>query len=186
MRDGTLLRVGKSGCCSDVSSLDSIRTIRDDDGMTKVDERAFVPEIDDDALRRLSEALDKEGVVAAMLIGSQARGEVGPLSDVDIAVWHEPGIDRKQSWDLQMSLMGAAQDTLKTNEVDLVMLNEAPPLFQHRAIRDAVRLVERDRDQRVRFETRALLDYFDTAPFRLALKENLKREIKEDRFGRPR
>lgn len=154
--------------------------------MTKVDERAFVPEIDDDARQHLSAALDKEGVVAAMLIGSQARGEAGPLSDVDLAVWHEPALDWKQSWDLQLSLIGAACDALKTNEVDLVMLNEAPPLFQHRAIRDAVNLVERDRDQRVRFETRALLDYFDTASLRLALKENVKREIKEGSFGRPR
>lgn len=152
--------------------------------MTKVDERAFVPEIDDDARRRLSEALDKEGVVAAMLIGSQARGEAGPLSDVDLAVWHEPDLDRDQRWDLQISLLDAACRALKTNEVDLVMLNEAPPLMQHRAIRDAVSLVERDRAQRVRFETRALLDYFDTAPLRLALKEGLKKRIKEGRFGR--
>jgi uncharacterized protein len=185
MRGGTLLGVGKSGCCSDVSSLDSIRPIGDDEGM-KVDERAYVPEIDDDALRRLSEALDKDGVVAAMLIGSQARGEAGPLSDVDIAVWHEPEMDRKQSWDLQLALIGAAQDALKTNEVDLVMLNQAPPLLQHRAIRDAVRLVERDRDQRVRFETRALLNYFDTQPLRDELRRGLKHRIQEDRFGRSR
>ncbi len=152
--------------------------------MTKVDESAYVPEIDAAARERLSEALDKEGVVAAMLIGSQARGEAGPLSDVDIAVWHEPDLDRDQRWDLQLSLMGAAQKTLQTNEVDVVMLNDAPPLLQHRAIRDAVRLVERDRPQRVRFETRAILDYLDTAPLRLARKENLKRQFREDRFGR--
>lgn len=149
-----------------------------------MDERAFVPEIDDDARRRLSEALDKEGVVAAMLIGSQARGEAGPLSDVDIAVWHEPDLDRDQRWDLQMQLIGAACDALKTNEVDLVMLNAAPPLMQHRAIRDAVRLVERDHAQRIRFETKAVLDYFDTAPLRLARKEKVKRQLREDRFGR--
>ncbi|MDQ3725589.1 MAG: nucleotidyltransferase domain-containing protein [Actinomycetota bacterium] len=143
-----------------------------------------MPEIDAAARERLSEALDKEGVVAAMLIGSQARGEAGPLSDVDIAVWHEPDLDRDQRWDLQLSLMGAAQKTLQTNEVDVVMLNDAPPLLQHRAIRDAVRLVERDRPQRVRFETRAILDYLDTAPLRLARKENLKRQFREDRFGR--
>lgn len=149
-----------------------------------MDERAFVPEIDDDARRRLSEALDQDGVVAAMLIGSQARGEAGPLSDIDLAVWHEPDLDWKQSWDLQLSLIGAACDALKTNEVDVVMLNEAPPLMQHRAIRDAVQLVERNRAQRIRFETKAVLDYFDTAPLRLARKENVKRQLRGDRFGR--
>lgn len=154
--------------------------------MTKVDEKAFVPEIDDDARRRLSEALDKEGVVAAMLIGSQARGEAGPLSDVDVAVWHEPELDRDQRWDLQVALIGAACEALKTNEVDLAILNEAPPLFQHRAIRDAVRLVERDHDQRVRFETRAILDYLDTKPLRYELKQGVKHRIEEGRFGRSR
>jgi uncharacterized protein len=163
-----------------------IRSISNHDAMTKVDERAFVPEIDDDAIRRLSEALDKEGVVAAMLIGSQARGEGGPLSDIDIAVWHEPELDRHRRWDLQMSLIGAAGEALKTNEIDLVMLNEAPPLFQHRAIRDAVRLVERDRDRRVRFETRAILDYLDTQPLRDELRRGLKHRIQEGRFGRSR
>lgn len=152
--------------------------------MSKVDERAFVPAIDDEALRLLSEALDKEGVVAAMLIGSQARGEAGPLSDVDIAVWHEPDMEPKRRWDLEASLMHAAQEALGTSEAYVVMLNHASPLLQHRAIDDAVRLVERDRDQRVRFETQAILDYLDTAPLRLALKKGLRKRIREDRFGR--
>ena len=133
--------------------------------MTKVDENAYVPEIDDAARQRLSEVLDKEGVVAAMLIGSQARGEAGPLSDVDIAVWHDPEIeDSKQQLDFQLSLTKAALDALGTDGVNVVMLNQATPLLQHRAIRDAVLLVERDRAQRVRFETRAILEFLDLKP----------------------
>jgi predicted nucleotidyltransferase len=53
--------------------------------MTVVNEKSRVPPLDKAALERLSHALDHEGAVAAMLIGSQARGTVGPLSDVDIA-----------------------------------------------------------------------------------------------------
>jgi uncharacterized protein len=177
---------GKERFTSGLSHWTPIRNISDDEGMTKVDERAFVPEIDDDAMRRLSEAMDKDGVVAAMLIGSQARGEAGPLSDVDIAVWHEPDLDRGQRWNLQMSLMGAAQDALGTNEVDLVLLNNAPPLMQHRSIRDAVLLVERDHDRRVQFETRAILSYLDTQPLRDELRRGIKHQIEEDRFGRSR
>lgn len=153
--------------------------------MTKVDERAVVPPVDAAARERLSEVLDREGVVAAMLIGSQARGNSGPLSDIDIAYWHEPGLDRDERWDLRLTLVGAAEEVLRTSEVDLVPLNEAPPLMQQRAIRDAVSLVERDRDERVRLETRAILDYLDTQPLRDALRERLKRLFKEDRFGRP-
>ncbi len=149
-----------------------------------MDERAHVPAVDAAARDRLGEALDREGVVAAMLIGSQARGDPGPLSDVDIAYWHEPGLDRAARWQLRLDLIGAAEAALGTGEVDLVPLNEAPPLLQHRSIRDGIRLVERDHDERVRLETRAILGYLDTQPLRDALGQGLKRRIEEGRFGR--
>src|SRR5882757_2789629 len=116
--------------------------------MTKIDEQARVPEVDAAARERLARALDRDGVVAAMLIGSQARGNPGPLSDVDIAYWHDPNLSSDERWDLRLALIGAAEDALRTNEIDMVPLNDAPPLMQQRAIDGAVRLVERDRDER--------------------------------------
>jgi uncharacterized protein len=153
--------------------------------MVKVDERARVPTVDAAARGRLAEAMDRDGVVAAMLIGSQARGDAGPLSDVDIAYWHEPGLPSRLAWDLRLELAEAAEEALRTSEIDMVPLNEAPPLMRHRAIRDGLPLIERDRDERVRMETRAMLDYFDTQPLRDALRGRLDRLFAEDRFGRP-
>jgi predicted nucleotidyltransferase len=152
--------------------------------MTVVDEKSRVPPLDAAALARLAEVFDRDGVVAAMLIGSQARGDAGPLSDVDVAVWHEPDLDPPTRLSLQLSLMSAAAHALGTSEVDVVMLNRAPPLLRHRAIRDARRLVERDRDERVRLETKAILDYLDTAPLRAELGRSLRRRIAEGSFGR--
>ena len=152
--------------------------------MTVIDERERVPPLDEAAIGRLREALDREGVVAAMLIGSQARGTAGPLSDVDVAIWHEPDLDPSQRLALQLRLASEACRALHTNEVDVVMLNRAPPLLRHRAIRDAVRLVERDREERVRLETRAILDYLDTAQLRAELGRGQRRRIEEGRFGR--
>jgi predicted nucleotidyltransferase len=152
--------------------------------MTVVNEKSRVPSLDAAALVRLSRVLDREGVVAAMLIGSQARGTSGPLSDVDIAVWHDPDLDSRARFDLQLDLVGDAARVLYTDEVDIVLLNQAPPLMRHRAIRDGKRLVERDHDQRVRLETRAILDYLDTAPLRAELGHGMRRRMKEGRFGR--
>lgn len=121
-----------------------------------------------------------------MLIGSQARGTAGPLSDVDIAVWHEPDLDSSQRLQLQLDLIAVAEGALGTDEIDLVMLNRAPPLLRQRAIRDAVRLVERNPKARVRFEAKALLYFLDTKPLREELPRGLRRRIKEGRFGRPR
>lgn len=152
--------------------------------MTVVDERARVPALDPAALGRLAPALDREGVVAAMLIGSQARGTAGPLSDVDLGVWHQPGLDAAARLRLRLDLATAAARALGVGEVDVVLLNGATPLMRHRAVRDCVRLVERDPKARVRFEARALLDYLDTKPLRAELARGLRHRIEEDRLGR--
>lgn len=153
--------------------------------MVVIDEKERVPPLDGAALQRLSHALDCEGVIAAMLIGSQARGTPGPLSDVDIAVWHEPGLNPAGRLQLQVKLARLASETLRTNEVDIVMLNQAPPLLRHRAVRDRKLLIERDPVARVRLDARALLDYLDTKPLRAEMSRGLRKRIREGRFGRP-
>jgi predicted nucleotidyltransferase len=152
--------------------------------MTVIDERSRVPPLDQAALERLGTALDREGVVAGLLIGSQARGNPSPLSDVDIAVWHDPGLDPGARLQLQLEIGAAAAQALGTDEVDVILLNRAPPLLRHRAIRDGRRLLVRDADERVRLETRAILEYLDTAPLREELGRGMRRRMKEGRFGR--
>ena len=152
--------------------------------MTVVNEKSRVAPLDAATLERLSGSLDRDGVVAAMLIGSQARGTAGPLSDVDIAVWHDPGLDPRARFDLRLDLAESAARALQTDEVDLVLLNGAPPLMRQRSIRDGKRLVERDPDERVRLETRAILDYLDTEPLRAELGRGMRRRMREGRFGR--
>ena len=164
--------------------LDSIRWIGDDVGMTVVDERAKVPPLDAETLRRLAAAFDHKGVVAAMLIGSRARASAGPLSDIDVGVWHEPDLDPSERLDLRLELAAAAAAALHTDEVDVVLLNQATPLMRHRAIRDGQPLVERDRRARVRMETKGILDYLDTKPLRAELARGTRHRIEEGRFGR--
>lgn len=153
--------------------------------MVVIDEKSRVPALDEAALERLAHALDRDGVVAATLIGSQARGTPGPLSDVDVAVWHEPSLDPAGRLQLQLELARVASEALNTDEVDIVMLNRAPPLLRHRAVRDGKLLVERDPDARVRLDARALLDYLDTKPLRAEMSRGLRKRIQEGRFGRP-
>ena len=50
--------------------------------------------------------------------------------------------------------------------VDLVVLNDAPPLLAHEAIRANRLIVCRDEDERVRFHTRATKRCLDTAHLR--------------------
>jgi uncharacterized protein len=153
--------------------------------VTKVDERVFVPAIDDAARERLAAALDEPGVVSALLFGSQATGKAGPLSDIDVAVWLDPALDARQRQRRQLALTGAVSRALATDEVQVVVLNDATPLLRHRALRDGVRLVDRAPATRIRLEATALLEYLDTAPLRAALAVGLRHRIDEGRFGRP-
>lgn len=152
--------------------------------MPKVDERAEVPALDAAAGERLAAALDRDGVVAVQLIGSQATGRVTPLSDIDLAVWTDPALGFRERAELRLELAGAAAAALGTGEVDLVLLNDAEPLLRRPAASDGRRMLDRDRRTRVRLETEALLEYLDTAPLRATLADGRRRRLAEGRFGR--
>jgi uncharacterized protein len=151
----------------------------------RIDEKAPPVRVDDAALTRLREALAVEGVVAASLFGSQATGKADALSDVDVAVWLDPDLGDSARFRLRLELIGRAASALGTNEVDLVVLNDAPPLLKHRALRSGVRLLDRDPVRRVRLESRAVADYLDTKPLRDRLSRAMVRRLAEGRFGRP-
>lgn len=135
----------------------------------------------------LGELFAAEGdVVAAYLFGSQARGQAGPLSDVDLAVWLDPSLDRDRRWRRQLDLTRLGTSTLRTNEVQVIVLNDAPPLLAHRALRDGIVLADSDPFQRVRFETAAIIRYLDTIPLREEMSRGLRQRMAEGTYGRPR
>jgi len=53
---------------------------------------------------------------------------------------------------------------LGCNTVDVVILNDAPPLLYHRVLRDGVRLIARDPPATTTREGRALSRYCDYVP----------------------
>jgi predicted nucleotidyltransferase len=107
------------------------------------------------------------------------------LSDVDVAVWLDPGLNDSERFRLRLELIGDAASALGTNEVDLVVLNDAPPLLKHRALRSTVPLLDRDPMTRIKLETRAISEYLDTKPLRERLTRAMRRRIDEGHFGRP-
>lgn len=119
-----------------------------------------------------------------MLFGSQASGKPGPLSDVDVAVWLDPSLPVEHRHGVRSQLLTAAVNALGTAEVDVIVLNGAPPLLRYRALKGGNRLLDRDPRTRIRLETAALLEYFDTAPLRQTLASGRRRRLAEGRFGR--
>jgi len=104
----------------------------------------------------------EEGLVAAYLFGSVARGTATASSDVDIAVLYAerpPSILDSPP----MRLEGALERVLRC-PVQIVCLNTAPPDLSIRALRGGRLILERDRAARIRFEVNLRNVYWDLEP----------------------
>src|SRR5262245_56468417 len=101
-------------------------------------------------------------VTTVYLFGSTARGTRRADSDVDVGVLVE-GQPPRTIDGLKLDLQGELERALG-HEVQLVVLNGAPPDLVHRVLRDGKLLLDRDPSKRIRFETNARREYFDVLP----------------------
>lgn len=121
-------------------------------------------------------------VVAAYLFGSLAEERAMPRSDVDIAILFADASDPLAVGDRQLQLMGELE-RFTGREVDVVILNTAPPILQHQVLQHGRLLYERDRRTRVDFEVWAGKIYADLKPMNDFFTKVLFREIKEVGLG---
>ena len=106
-------------------------------------------------------------VVSAWLFGSYGASRAHSESDVDVGVL----LDRRtvpnssQRFDLRVRLTSDLIHALGINDVDLVVLNDAPPLLARRIIRTGIELYCRDRDLERDFRRDVQIRAADLAPF---------------------
>ncbi|MEJ5199650.1 MAG: nucleotidyltransferase domain-containing protein [Anaerolineae bacterium] len=128
----------------------------------------------------------QEDIVAAYLFGSLAEGRATPRSDIDIAVLLNR-IPDDELGDLgrRLRLMEEFR-RFADREVDVVILNTAPPLLRYQVLRHGRRLFERDRRARVEFEVRTGQEYEDLKPIRDFFTRALMTELSERGLGERR
>ncbi len=130
---------------------------------------------------QLNTILQRHGVVLAYLFGSLARGEAGPLSDVDVAVLLGPDVPPQRWSDVHLDLICEFMSLFHRNDVDVVVLNRATPLLAHRVVYDGIVVYEPDPLTRVHFEVDTLHRYVDTAPLRKLCWAYLGRRVNQRR-----
>jgi len=105
---------------------------------------------------------DGEGLAAAYLFGSWARGTARPDSDVDVGVLYvdvpPPGLEGL-AFHLEADL-----DRLLGRPVHLLVLNHASVDLAQRVLRDGCLLLDSDRSRRIRFEVRTRQEFWDFEP----------------------
>ena len=94
------------------------------------------------------------------LFGSQVSQKTGPLSDYDFAFYLEEK-DEKKSFDLKLDLISSLSRILKTDNIDVVILNEVEsPELKYNIIKEG-KLIYEIEPYRLLVEPRILNDYFD-------------------------
>jgi predicted nucleotidyltransferase len=132
---------------------------------------------------KLKATLAEEPVEVAYLFGSQARGDAGPLSDVDVAVLVANTVPAEARLSLRLRLMRQLARLFDVERADVDILNDAPLLLQHRVLRDGRVLFSRDERVRMDYEVRALARYLDFRYFEQAYNEALIDRIQGEGLG---
>jgi predicted nucleotidyltransferase len=121
-------------------------------------------EITERLRQELEARAERDGIAAAYLFGSVARGTARRDSDVDVGVLYSQhpaqtleglSIGFNLGWDLE---------ELLHLPVQVVILNHAPVDLSFRVLRDGKLLVDRDRSRRIAFEVRTRNVHWDMEP----------------------
>jgi uncharacterized protein len=143
-----------------------------------------LPELDESGL--ISFLKTQPDIAAAYLFGSLAQGRATPRSDIDIAILLKRVPKRLGgAIDRQLRLMDALRG-FADREVDVVILNTAPPVLKDQVLRFGRRLYEGDRTTRVNFEVRTGQEYADLQPMYDFFNQDLFQKIKEVGLGQRR
>lgn len=92
--------------------------------------------------------------------GSRASGKAGPLSDYDFAVFlDEEGAQKR--FKTRIEILIKLSEVLKTDEVDLIVLNDAKsPELKFSIIKDGKMIYEKE-PYKILLEPKVLNEYFD-------------------------
>ncbi len=142
------------------------------------------PEVNERTLVEASQAFARRPeVLVAYLFGSQARGRPSPISDVDVAVLLSEVVPRQSYLDYRIALMQELTRIFRSDEVQVVIVNQAPPLLAYKVIVEGESLLCRDELARLRFRIDATRRYLDTKHLRQVQDAATARRIREARFG---
>ena len=106
----------------------------------------------------------RESIVFAYLFGSTVTKFITPMSDIDIAVYLNTNVNISEE---RLGLIGGLMTTLKTDDIDLVILNSAPLTLKARIILNKEMLIDKSPLLRHSFESLVMRQYYD-----FSIKEN--------------
>lgn len=123
-------------------------------------------------------------ILDAYLFGSRARGNATEHSDIDVAVYVDPERVTHSGFGYVSELTAELGAALGSDAVDVVILNQAPPLLYHRVLRDGVRVLARNLAATTTREGQALSRFCDYVPHLRKIDAAHAARIEAGSFGR--
>ena len=103
-------------------------------------------------------------VLEAYLFGSHAQDRAQPHSDIDVAVYVDDAHEDRSAFGLRADLTTLLMQGLRDNGIDLLILNQAPPVLYYHVLRDGERVLSRNLAATTTREGRAVSRYCDFVP----------------------
>jgi len=102
-------------------------------------------------------------IILVYIFGSIAQGRSNKLSDIDIAILINKKMiqEKKYRYGYKAAIITDLIQLLKTNEVDLVILNEANPFLRHRVLYHGKLIHSKDEVIRINFQVDTIRKYND-------------------------
>jgi uncharacterized protein len=108
---------------------------------------------------------DYDGIVAAWVFGSVARGEARPDSDLDVGLLVREREPNAVDWYEHLSAIAARLEALvPSRKVDVILLEPQGPIFCHRVLSEGHLVYDVDSERRIDFESDTYVRYFDFLP----------------------
>ncbi len=107
-----------------------------------------------------------DSVVCIYLFGSMNSKNTTPLSDIDIAVLFYNKLDKIEMNMLEDEIFSLLSKYFKTDEIDLLTLNNVPLSVQFGVIKHKRIIYYSDFEKTIDFENKVILDYLDIKPYR--------------------
>ena len=131
---------------------------------------------------------NRSEVLLAYLFGSEATKQTHNLSDLDIAIYSEPvqmkKLNTKEPYGYQAAVLSDLVGLLRRNDIDLVIMNHATPLFAYEVVRRGKIVFCRNMRFRIEFEIQTFKKYVDTKKLRDFQNYYLEKRIEQGLFSK--
>ena len=104
--------------------------------------------------------------MALYSFGSLVKKELRPLSDLDFGILLAGNLNKNQRFKKYLDLINGFDDVFKTDEIDLVLMNDAPAGFNYNIFKSGKLLYVRDKSGLSDFQERIIKEYLDFKYFR--------------------